>query len=205
MKAPETVQQRIAQSGIPYQKYIADIQTELSDVDPSLLSEKDAKYYGYKKLNLKRMERIEKRYTPSSDMVSLLSNLDIPMTWMLITESWCGDSAQTLPYIARIAAAMPKTSLQILSRDNHPEIMDLYLTNGSRSIPKLVAFDSDWNEIFQWGPRPEEAMELARELKESGLSEAVRAKEIQGWYNRNKGSSLEREFIQVFETLLNPA
>ena len=34
--------------------------------------------------------------------------------WMVITENWCGDSAQNLPYIARIASLNKKIELRII-------------------------------------------------------------------------------------------
>jgi thiol-disulfide isomerase/thioredoxin len=205
MNAHEIVIQTVHSSGISYQEYISELGLELETGDPASMLEHDAKYYGYKELNMKRMDRVESQYNPSHELLSIAKSITIPMTWMLITESWCGDSAHTLPYIARIAEALPNMDLRILSRDNHPDIMDLYLTNGTRSIPMLIAFDAEWNEIFRWGPRPEEAMVLAKSLKEETLSCAEKSREIQNWYNKNKGSSQEQEFMRIFDSLLKTA
>lgn len=37
--------------------------------------------------------------------------------------------------------------------------MNRYLTNGKRSVPKLIVFDTaSGEELAQWGPRPEMAL-----------------------------------------------
>ena len=51
---------------------------------------------------------------------------------------------------------MPGLELRIVLRDEHPEVMDRYLTNGSRSIPIVIALDEEFRELGHWGPRPRE-------------------------------------------------
>ena len=87
----------------------------------------------------------------------------------MITESWCGDSAQNLPVIAKLAQLNSNIDFKIVLRDSNLEFMDLHLTNTSRAIPKLVVFDENNNELFQWGPRPVEAQNLFSRLKNDGI------------------------------------
>lgn len=125
-----------------------------------------------------------------------------PQIWMLITEDWCGDSAQNIPYIFKLAECNNNISLRLIPRDENPDIMDMYLTDGkSRSIPKLVAFDENGNELFQWGPRPEEAIKLVKDLKEQGFSKEEFEKKLHLWYAKNKGKNLEEEFIEILKAL----
>ncbi len=106
-------------------------------------------------LNLKRMQRIYKTTQLNKALELAVVNLKIPQHWYVITEAWCGDSAQILPVLARIAeSAAGKIQLHIFLRDENPEWMDCYLTNGNRSIPKLIAFDKNMKEIFTWGRAP---------------------------------------------------
>src|SRR6476659_6576681 len=75
---------------------------------------------------------------------------------LVIAEDWCGDASNTVPIIARFAASVPGFELRVIMRDQHPEVMDQYLTNGSRSIPIIIVLDEAFQEIGHWGPRPTE-------------------------------------------------
>ena len=115
----------------------------------------------------------------------------------MITESWCGDSAQNLPVIAKLAQLNSNIDFKIVLRDSNLEFMDLHLTNTSRAIPKLVVFDEDNNELFQWGPRPVEAQNLFSRLKNDGIEKSEINKELHLWYGRNRGKEVEREITEL--------
>jgi hypothetical protein len=130
-------------------------------------------------------------------MVKEISSSQI---WMAITEPWCGDTAQNLPYIYKIAELNPSIRLRVILRDSNPEIMDRYLSEtGARSIPKLVAFDESGNELFQWGARPKEAQELVVKLKNEGMEKEKFLEQLHIWYGRDSGRTLEKEFLQLLE------
>ncbi|MCM2676945.1 thioredoxin family protein [Alkalicoccobacillus plakortidis] len=84
---------------------------------------------------------------------------------LIITADWCGDAMVNLPIFMRIAdEALIETRYFI--RDDHLELMDQYLTNGTaRSIPIIVVIDQDGNEVMKWGPRAPELEELVAERK----------------------------------------
>jgi len=184
--------------GLTYQEYSANTEKYLTETDYHNLDEKEAKYYDYKKLNAQRSARVFKTFKPGLDLSEVISNISSPQLWMVITEDWCGDSAQNLPYIAEMAKLNPAINLRIISRDENLDIMDLYLTNGtSRSIPKLVAFDENGNELFQWGPRPAELVNLISEWKNEGLSKEEWMPKLHLWYAKNKGEAITREFKEL--------
>lgn len=120
---------------------------------------------------------------------------------MVLTETWCGDAAQSLPALHQIANSNPNIEFRILLRDEHPELMDRYLTNGAKSIPKLIGFDMDLNELFVWGPRPKAAQNLALELIKQGASKEEKGLAIQKWYNSDKTISLQKEINTLLEKL----
>jgi hypothetical protein len=121
----------------------------------------------YAKLNNQRMARQDKTLTLLPEVHTALEYLNRNLNWLLITEGWCGDAAQNVPVIGKIAeAANGKINLQLVLRDENLELMDRYLTNGGRSIPKLICFDAETGEeLGTWGPRPAEAQELFFSLK----------------------------------------
>lgn len=157
----------------------------------------------YTSLNNKRMKRLNKTINLHPEFLELIEAIKKPQVWYLITETWCGDSAQNLPVIAKIAASNEKIDLRIILRDENPEWIDKYRTNGGKSIPKLVAFDQEGEELFSWGPRPLSAHHIMLHWKENPLevTKADFEKELHTWYAQDKSLSLQKEFVEIFEKL----
>ena len=158
-------------------------------------------YARYLPLNLARTLRIEKTYTPSSRAQSVLRAIRDAQLWMVLTEPWCGDSAQNVSYLIKIAACSGLIDVRILLRDQNLDIMDAYLTNGTRGIPKLVAFDLRGRELFQWGPRPKPAAELFQRLKDRGIPGPELREQLHRWYAKNRGRALEGELVDLLAAL----
>jgi hypothetical protein len=149
------------------------------------------------KINAQRMIRIDKQVQISNELLELVEKLKIEWEWLVIAESWCGDGAQNIPIIAKIAASSPAISLKIILRDENPEIMDAYLTNGSRSIPKLICFNKETKrEIGIWGPRPTGIQQKVKEYKmqNPNASHDEFVNNLHLWYAKDKGVSLQNEF-----------
>ncbi|MEL7004310.1 MAG: thioredoxin family protein, partial [Bacteroidota bacterium] len=130
------------EKGIPYDDYrkliddkFAIGQTTGVDHSESMLN--------YTKLNIQRMNKWDKVTKLGDETVSLAEKLDRPQYWMLLTEGWCGDAAQCTPFIQKVASLNENIQLKIILRDENPEVMDAYLTEGGRSIPKLIILDAE--------------------------------------------------------------
>ena len=157
----------------------------------------------YTKLNLARMQRLNKKAEIHDSLREAVDQVDIPQTWYILTEAWCGDAAQNLPTIVAASLSNPLITVRLLLRDENPELMDEYLTNGGRSIPKLIAVDEDLNEIFTWGPRPAGAQELLRAYKANpGKSYSEFSEDIQRWYIADKTASLQNELQELLEAVV---
>ncbi len=155
----------------------------------------------YTRLNQYRMHRLDKTVKLEQDLQQLAFQLSVPQTWYVLTEAWCGDAAQNLPVIAKVAALNPLITLTLLLRDEHPEIMDAYLTRGGKSIPKLIALDADGNELFTWGPRPAALQEIVLDYKKNPtIPYAAFQEEEQRWYNTDKTVSVQRELVDLLKT-----
>ena len=115
-----------------------------------------------------------------------------------LSEDWCGDAANTLPVVARLAQALG-WDLRVFGRDANPDLMDAHLTGGtSRAIPVVIVYDEDWNELGWWGPRPHEPQEWV--LREGLLiPSAERYKILRRWYARDGGVSTVTELLEVAE------
>lgn len=191
-------------SALTYSQFKELSEKNVRDVDPALLNEMELAYYEYRKLNLARVSRLEKLYKPTNEALSLISRIQNNLIWLVITEDWCGDSAQTLPVISVLANLNKNIDLKILLRDSNLEIMEMYLTHGKRSIPKLVVFDEKLNEIFHWGPRPAEAKALAEDLHKKSLEKHEIIKQLHLWYAKDGGYSTEKEIIGLLSSKLKP-
>lgn len=149
----------------------------------------------YSMLNQTRMNRLDKTILVEAGVRSKLENLGRDYLWLVISEGWCGDAAQLLPVMHKMEEASPKIEMKIVFRDANPELIDAYLTNGARSIPKLIVIDKKTEEVVgSWGPRPEAAAELVRNYKEThGVIDENGKMELQLWYLHDKGLSTQRE------------
>lgn len=156
--------------------------------------------HGYTQLNQKRTTRILKTFKVSEETFEVISNISSPQTWLIITEDWCGDSAQNIPYLYKISEPNKNIELKIILRDKNLDIMDKFLTNGGRSIPKIIGFDSNGNQLFQWGPRPKVAKQLVNEWKENGLTKEEFNEKLHLWYGKDRGKTFEKEFVGLLST-----
>lgn len=148
-------------------------------------------------LNKQRSSRLKKTYIPSADITHIMKAIETEQVWVIITEDWCGDSAQILPIIQAITSISDKVEIRFLLRDSFPEIMNRYLTNGTRSIPKVIAFDKTNNEeLWTWGPRPEQAAKDFLQRKSEGMLKPENQTLLHTWYAADKGSSTEKEIME---------
>ncbi|HEV3412472.1 MAG TPA: thioredoxin family protein [Puia sp.] len=153
----------------------------------------------YSQLNVQRMHRVEKTIQILPEVKEGMLAVTRPQTWLVLTEGWCGDASQSLPVIKALADLNPNIRMRILLRDDNPELIDRYLTNGiSRSIPKLIALDpATGAELFTWGPRPIALQESFYGMRSEGLPFDVIKEELQRWYNADKTVSIQRELAAL--------
>lgn len=151
-------------------------------------------------LNLIRMKRILTTYTPPTELREKIAALP-PHRWVIISESWCGDSAHFVPAFYKLSTGNANIHLSILYRDENPEIMDLYLTNGKRSIPKFIAISNKGKELFTWGPRPAAIQALVEDAKKRGITGQQLEEFIQKCYNQDKFNSFNQEILELLHTM----
>lgn len=156
----------------------------------------------FTRLNIQRMNRLDKTIHLSEQIKQTLEEIDKPMLWLLIVEAWCGDGAQITPVVNKIAeGSNGKIQLKIVSRDSCPEIMETYF-EGSKSIPRLLSIDEQTMEVIcKWGPRPQPAHEIMLKWKasEGKISKHDFEKELHLWYARDKGESITNELMGLIE------
>lgn len=117
---------------------------------------------------------------------------------LVLSEDWCGDASNTVPVIAALAEAAPNLEMRVVKRDENPELMDEYLTDGSRSIPLAIVLDEEFRPVGRWGPRPAELQDFVLGEKKAGTRPAAEIyRDVRTWYARDRGESTIREVLAV--------
>ncbi len=152
----------------------------------------------YTRLNDKRMKRLDKQTILSELAKEEINSIDKDFTWLVLTESWCGDAAQTLPVLNKFSEVNPNIDLKVVLRDENEELMNQFLTNGSKSIPKLIVIDNDNKVVGSWGPRSKVATKMVMAYKEKhGKLDAAFKKDLQIWYHEDKGVNIEKDIVEL--------
>lgn len=154
-------------------------------------------YYNYTKLNWSRTNRWLKKFEPSEEVQNFISSINIPQKWIIITEPWCGDAAHSVPQLYNIAKLNPLISIDVQLRDSEPFLIDNYLTNGGKSIPKLIIRDENDNDKAVWGPRPALLQEVFLNLKAEGKDMSEIKEVVQKWYNVDKGVEIQKDIVNL--------
>lgn len=183
-----------------YRKLVTDLLSE----GKSTGSEQSESLTNYSKLNEARMNRLEKTIKISEDVISKLQHLNNHYIWLVISEGWCGDAAQILPILDKMAhESNKKIDLRIVLRDENDELMSQYLTNGGRAIPKVIVICKEAGIVrTDWGPRPKGATELMNNHKRDvgPIDEKIKT-DLQLWYLADKGISVQEELLEIMENI----
>jgi hypothetical protein len=157
----------------------------------------------YAELNETRMNRLEKTITIADEIIQKLQNCSKNYIWLVLAESWCGDAAQILPVIHKMSEVSPAIQFNIVLRDDHDALMQQFLTNGGKAIPKLIILDAQTLEVVaDWGPRPQGAKQLIVDYKSvHGVVDETAKIELQKWYLHDKGSSIQQEILEIMGQL----
>ena len=161
------------------------------------------RFLEYTKLNDKRMKRLDKRQKLDEKSIKRVQQVKGSYIWLVLTESWCGDAAHALPVLDRFSKANPNILLQIVSRDENLELMDYFLTNTKRSIPKVVFLDKETLEVLgTWGPYSKPVLQIIADyIAEWGEVDADLKTDLQKWYNADAGKSIEREILEKLDLM----
>ena len=191
-----SLQKAISYTG--YRNLVRNLLTEGKSTGP----EQSEDLTNYSMLNDRRMKRLDKTIKISEETIQEFQKVKQPQTWLVLTEGWCGDAAQSLPILNKIASDTANIDLKIVLRDENLDLMDLFLTNGGRSIPKLIALDKDNNVLDFWGPRPTIATKMVADYKEkNGALDPQFKQDLQVWYNKDKGKSVQEDFVNLVAKL----
>lgn len=196
----KAIYQKAHTNSLAYNDYLTLIDEKIAQ-KASTGHEQNQMLTDFTKLNRARMKRLDKTQQILPELEIITKEITEKQVWLVLTESWCGDAAQNVPVLEKLAEMNPLIDLRLVLRDDNDELMQKYLTNGGKSIPKLIAVSADLEkELFTWGPRPAAAqVEVKRLLEENGgFNEKVK-EGIQIWYNHDKGISMQHELMELLK------
>ena len=156
----------------------------------------------YTQLNYQRMKRLNKTINLNDGILEASERISCNLIWLVLTEGWCGDAAQVLPVLQKVDDAVANVELRVLYRDENLELMDQFLTNGGRSIPKVIVIDKETLEVKgSWGPRPEPAQDMFLVYKNSEPKKDYKEfqAEMQKWYVKDKAEHIQKELQPLFD------
>ena len=163
--------------------------------------EKTEERINFTLLNDRRMKRLEKTIIVSDDIQKKISQFKMNVTWLVVVETWCADGAQVLPVLNKMAELNNGIDLKIVLRDDNETLMDQFLTNGARAIPKLIMIDKQTEEVIgTYGPRPSTVTKIVEDFKQlHGKITPEFKEDIQRWYNKDKGQTIMEDLMSLMQ------
>ena len=197
---PSIITTSILDLSISWAEYYAIAKSYVESPDKPELYQNE-KMLRYTAQNVERIDHILKTINIESKLYNALSSVTHDMIWLVLSEPWCGDASQVVPVLYSIASCTDHISFRIIQSDAHPEILDAYLTNGSRSIPKLICLKADsLEEIGTWGPRPDALQQIVQTQKDNpDLSFGAKVRLVHDWYAADATASIQEEFIDLIK------
>lgn len=180
-----------------YRALVADLAAKGASTGP----EQSESLTNYTLLNNARMKRLDKTIRIPQEIEEKFKDFKGNQTWLVLTESWCGDAAHAMPVMNKLALLAPHIDLKVALRDQHIDLIDAFLSDGARSIPKLLVWDKDAKEVVaEWGPRPSIATTMVQEFKaiHGALSPEFK-EELQHWYNRDKSQNIISDLSSLID------
>ncbi|WP_299120569.1 thioredoxin family protein [uncultured Winogradskyella sp.] len=183
---------------ITYADY-RNLVSQLVEENSTTGNQKTEDLANYTILNDRRMKRWDKTVKVSEDIKTKIENFNRKVTWLVITESWCGDAAHIMPVINKVAELNENIDFKVVLRDENDELMNQFLTNGGKSIPKLIMIDDITNQVIDtFGPRPTVATNMVNSYKaEHGMLTPEFKEDLQRWYNKDKGQSTIEDLVNL--------
>lgn len=187
-------------NSIDYKQYRGLVK-QLADENSTTGKEKTEALVNYTMLNDRRMKRWDKTIKTPQDIVEQVAEFKGNITWLVLTESWCGDAAHIIPVMNKLAELNDDITLKMVFRDENEALMNNFLTNGGKAIPKLIMIDNGTNEVLNtFGSRPSEATQLVNDYKaKHGKLTPEFKEDLQRWYNKDKGQATIKDLTKLLE------
>jgi Thioredoxin len=197
----DKIEAKYLQKSQTYEAYM-QLMTDLTSQSKTTGDDQSEIFIEFTKLNLSRINRLNKTAQLNLELTGMVEKWTMPMTILVITEAWCGDAAQQLPWFRKIANLNKLIEIKTILRDENPELMNRYLTNSiSKSIPVVLFLNEDKEVMYKWGPRTASLNTLIQSWSSENLPKNEKNIRIHTWYAKNKGVDLQLELTLIFKEM----
>lgn len=125
----------------------------------------------------------------------------VPGSWRIlaVAEDWCGDSANTVPYLVRLTEQAPNLEIRIVNSKIGRWVMERHKTpDGRAATPTIVLLDQDGRERGCFVERPATLRAWVAENKPK-LSEDDFQTAKMAWYREDRGAATVAELVDLLE------
>jgi hypothetical protein len=125
----------------------------------------------------------------------------VPGSWKLlaVAEDWCGDSANTVPYLARLAELVPGLELRIVDSKKGRWVMEQHRTDDGRAAtPTILLLDANDAVVGTFVERPAPLRAWVAEHKPKLSDDDFQAQKTK-WYREDRGYHTVLEIVELLE------
>lgn len=134
-----------------------------------------------------------------ADALALARTLTGHWRILVVAVDGCSDSANTIPYVAKLVEMVPALELRVVSPEAGQAVMEAHRTpDGRAATPTILVLDGAGREVGCWIERPKALQDQAIAARAAGTIERF-ASGKQGWYDADAGASTVREIVAVLQ------
>ena len=133
------------------------------------------------------------------DQVSRARAVGGPWRILAIAEDWCGDSANTIPYLARLVEQVDGLEMRVVNSTAGRAVMEAHRTpDGRAATPTVILLDDEWNEAGCFVERPTPLMEWYLANRADKTSDELH-EYIFDWYTADAGAATVEDLLTLLE------
>jgi thiol-disulfide isomerase/thioredoxin len=145
-----------------------------------------------------------RKFEPPAEILKQIESTQ-PLKILVITEPWCSDSLALIPVVYKLAQLAGNWNMKVILRDENPELIDQFRTNGLPAIPVFLFFNDQGTLLFRWGPRVKPAQRIFDQYREKIVSGEIEKqdviKKIRTFYARDRGLSAVAELLPLVKKI----
>jgi len=137
------------------------------------------------------------RGAPTHQALQAAKAVGTELKFLVVAEDWCGDSVNTVPYLARLVEQVPGWEMRIINSRRGADIMAANLTpDGREATPTILLLDSDDEQVGAFVERPTILQEWFLRA-ESDLPRKELFDQKYTWYAEDAGEETVRELTEL--------
>ncbi|NKB89393.1 MAG: hypothetical protein GKS06_14330 [Acidobacteria bacterium] len=148
----------------------------------------------------RRSETWESNYengAPTHQAVEAARAVGAPIKFLVVAEDWCHDSANTVPYLVRLAEQVEGWDVRVLNSSTGRAVMNANRTpDGRASTPTIVVLDQNDETLGVFVERPAVLQDWFQQNKDE-IERRELMEQKSTWYAEDAGEETLRELIEL--------